>query len=135
MFLDREPYIRFWRPFYHRFGPIIRRGKNFLSEPKVGQARSIEQRLASLEVANQQTCSTLEQILISIVQDRQITTAVETLQKALAEGLATQTAQMNANNAIQWAAIERLLVSMIGTSIRQSPQGERIERTNSCHDL
>ena len=120
MFLDREPYIRLWRPFYQLFGPSIRRTKALFSDSKADHLQRIEQRLAALEAANQQACSALEQCLFSVVQDRQINEAVDLLQKAIADGFASQTAEISANNAAQWAALETLLVAVMGNSTRSA---------------
>jgi hypothetical protein len=145
MFLDREPYIRIWRPIYRRFGPTIRQGRNLFTDPKAEQLRRIEQRLdndptaeqlrhieqrlAGLEVGYQQSFSTLEQVLFAVVQDK-INTAVDLLQKTLSDGLGAQTAQLSTNNAAQWAALEQLLVAVMGSSTRQSLDADGIYGTS-----
>jgi hypothetical protein len=162
MFLDRDPYIRVWRPIYQRLGPAIRRVRVLFSDPKAEQLKRIELRLAGLEAAAQQSCSALEQVLVAVVQDRRVNAALEMcsqnaaqwrvlersleqvlvavvqdrrtdaavalLEKAFAEGLAAQTAQVSSHNAAQWTALEQLVIAVMGSSTRQSLDSSQMYR-------
>jgi hypothetical protein len=119
MFLDREPYIRFWRPTYQVLGPTIRRVKGLIGVTPAAQAvqaapsSSVEERIAALEASNRQLWAALEQALLSALATSETLTPDE-FRKTLDDALAAQTAQLSAANAAQWAAIEKLLVAALG---------------------
>lgn len=80
MFLDREPYIRYWRPTYEIFGPFLRAVKSsasamgalFLSRSSK-QSASMNAHIAKLQADHQVLYAALEQLLLSMVADRQAT--------------------------------------------------------------
>jgi hypothetical protein len=127
MFVDREPYIRYWRPFYERYGPLIRRIRGIVPgagapHPDVvpdraskGRTPNIDQRLAALEASNQQINAALEQVLLALMA-RRAETALDELRSVLVANFAAQSAQTSD----QWGAIERLIIAIVGASTRES---------------
>jgi hypothetical protein len=128
MFLDREPYIRLWRPFYFRFGGTIRRLKLIVAGPVRGQQDlgRIEQRLSAIEAQNQQTAAALEQLMLAIINDRGLNSLTASIEKSLADQLSGHTARLTAANDAQWQAIERLLIAALGSSARHSLAAEQM---------
>ncbi len=114
-FLDRDPYFRFWRPIYSVLGPLIRRCKAFVSG---GEQVKIdyEQRLAALETAQKQNAELLEQVLVTILADRQFPRAIEEIRAIFVDELSRHAARVLSVNADQWAAIERLMVAVANNS-------------------
>ena len=118
MFLDREPYIRYWRPAYRVLGPFIRQVKGILASKQPNNKISqIEIRLARLEVSQQEFQAAIEQLLLSVIKDRR---SPEELKGVIQHEMAT----LAAGNAAQWEAIEQLLVASMGVSSRRSSSME-----------
>jgi hypothetical protein len=112
MFLDREPYIRYWRPAYRVLGPFIRPVKGILVRNRPNKLSEIENRLARLEASQQEFQAAIEQLLLSVIKDRR---SPEELKGVIQNEMAT----LAAGNAAQWEAIEQLLVASMGVSSRR----------------
>jgi hypothetical protein len=117
MFLDREPYIHYWRPIYGVIGPFtrpirlwFRHGGRVRSTSR--ELDSIQARLGELEAADRNLWKALEETLLAALAAQQTTPDV--LRSVLEEALAIQTAQIAAANAAHWAAIEKLLIAAMG---------------------
>jgi len=121
MFVDREPYIRLWRPTYRVLGPVIRWVKSVLSGVRPSSPRRcrIEARLADFQASQQQFQTVLEQILVGALSDRQVANALANLESRLA-AMQEQAAR---ENAAQWAAIEQLLIAFMGSASRGTTAG------------
>jgi hypothetical protein len=125
MFLDREPYIRLWRPTYRVFGPLIRKVKALFTALTPGrtadQLASLQALVAKLSADQELLCSTLGQVAATVAAiDRQLhalaTEQLPTL--ATKQQLAEKHDQLTAQNLAQWTAIENLLVSFMANSSR-----------------
>ena len=82
MFLDEEPYIRFWRPTYRVLRPVIRPVKavvvGFFNLLPTGGSRHIariEAQIARLESSHQAFYAMVEQVLAASLSDRQTQTS------------------------------------------------------------
>lgn len=137
MFLDREPYILFWRPTYRVLGPAIRSVKAvLLGGPRFSSGRraAIESRISGLEATQSQFQTGLEQIIIAALADRQVSNALTNLESRLAEmqeraaaALESRLTEMQERtareNAAQWAALEQLLTAFMGSASRSTTAG------------
>lgn len=117
MFLDREPYIRFWRPTYRVFGPLIRKVKALFTALIPGrtadQLASLQALIAKLTADQELFYSTLGQVAATVAaMDRQLH------ELATKQQLAEKHDQLAAQNLAQWTAIEHLLVSFMANSSR-----------------
>lgn len=90
MFLDREPYIRVWRPVYKVFGPLIRGTKLFILDltelfpsRTANHLAEISAHIAKIETDHQKLYSTVEQVLLSILADRQIAATLGAIEERL----------------------------------------------------
>jgi hypothetical protein len=130
MFLDREPYIRWWRPTYRVLGPAIRSVKSVVQPGSLFRGRvPIEGRLADLEAAQHQFQTALEQMIIATMADRQVLNALTNLESRLAE-MRERTTQ---ENEAQWAALEQLLSAFMGGAGRAHAGRGPIELLAKTH--
>jgi hypothetical protein len=129
MFLDREPYIRYWRPAYRVLGPVLRPSKGALLgfaglfTGRSGRAiQRIDTRLAAMEAAQQQFYSALEQVLLSSFADRQVNQAIESIERRLTviEG------QLGPGAAVRWDSVEQLLIGFLTTVNRNAENNEAL---------
>jgi hypothetical protein len=128
-FLDREPYIWFWRPTYRVFGSLIRECKVLISGAERTEP-DYESRIARIEAAQRQTSELLEQVLITVLADRQVPRAMEEMQAIFASALSKHAAEVSATNAAQWAAIEQLILALMGNSDRCQTAGNNDHASN-----
>lgn len=108
MFLDRDPYIRYWRPTYRVFGPVIRMVKGFFIALVPGRTAN---ELASLRIAVAKL--SVDQELLSSTL-RQVAATLAAIEQQLPE----RHDQLTAQTMAQWTAIEHLLVSFMANSSR-----------------
>ena len=116
-FLDRKPFIWFWRPTYRVVGPFIRRCKELIFSG-VQLDKEYDARLAALETGQRQTALFLEELLTTILSDRQIPREIEEMHAVFTSALSKHAAEIAATNAAQWNAIEQLLLALMGNSDR-----------------
>ena len=123
MFLDREPYIRYWQPTYRVLGPFIRpvkqavlRVRGIVFGGNTEQLRNIDARLVAMELSQQRFHSAMEQIVLSALADRQTHNAVLDIDQRLAE----LKSQLAAANSAQWQEIEQLVLAWMGSSNRSA---------------
>lgn len=114
-FLDRDPYIRLWRPTYRLIGPWIRTCKSLI-RPPTAIPQDFGNRLLMLEEAHRETRTLLEQLLITILSERHNRHSIEDMQDVVTTALSRHSAEVAAANAAQWAAIERLILALMSNS-------------------
>jgi hypothetical protein len=112
-FLDRAPYLWLWRPTYRVLGSWIRECKALITSGDRIEAQ-FETRFARIEAAQRETSELLEQLVVTMLGDRQIPRALEEMQVLLASELSKHAAETSA----QRAAIEQLLLAHSGNTNR-----------------
>jgi hypothetical protein len=116
-FLDRAPCVWFWRPIYRVFGSSIREWKALITSGEQIEAQ-VESRFAKIEATQRETVELLEQVVCTMLGDRQIPRAVEEMRAVLASELSKHAAEAAATNAAQCAAIEQLVLALKDNSNR-----------------
>jgi hypothetical protein len=96
-FLDRAPYIWLWRPTYRAFGSWIRECKALITGGDRLEAQ-FEMRFAKIEATQRETSELLEQLVLTMLGDRQIPRAMEEMQALLESQLFKQGAETSATN-------------------------------------
>jgi hypothetical protein len=113
MFLDREPYIQYWRPIYHVIGPFTRFAKALITsisglflERTANRLSSVELRLVEIESLQRELQKSQAQFhkMIERLIDLQLEIAAK---------------EANARKA-EWGGLERLLMAFMGSSSRES---------------
>lgn len=123
-FLDRPPYIWFWSPTYRVFGSWIRACKALVNNRKeIEQER--ERRFARIEAVQRETSELLEQLVVTMLGDRQVPRAIEEMGAVLASEHKKHEAETCTANAAQWAAIEQLVLARMA-----NPSSTQIDRNN-----
>lgn len=75
-------------------------------------------RFAKIEATQRETSELLEQLVITMLGDRQVPRAMEEMRALLASELSRHTAETSATNAAQRTAIEQLILVYTGNSNR-----------------
>jgi len=96
-FLDRAPWIWLWRPTYRFFGAWIRECKALITSDDQRDAQ-LEMRFAKIEATQRETSDLLEQLVVTMLADRQIPRAVEEVQALLAPELSKHAGETSAAN-------------------------------------
>lgn len=91
-FLDRRPYIWFWRPTYSVFGSWIKECKALITNSNEIQLQH-EERFARIESAQRETSDLLEQLVVTMLGDRQVPRAIEEMRAVLASELSRHQAE------------------------------------------
>jgi hypothetical protein len=130
MFLDREPYIRYWRPTYRVIGPFTRFARSLtggigglLLAGMTDRLRSVELRLAEIE-SRQREFQKSQAEIESRQREFQKSQAefhkmIERLLQFSDLQLRNAAMETDARKA-EWGALEHLLIAFIGTSSRES---------------
>jgi hypothetical protein len=117
-FLDRPPYIWFWSPTYRVFGSWIRACKALVTNSNEIEQEH-ERRFARIEAAQRETSELLEQLVVTMLGDRQVPREIEEMRAFLASELTKHEAETCTATAAQWAAIEQLILARIANPSTQ----------------
>jgi ABC-type transporter Mla subunit MlaD len=121
MFLDREPYIRFWRPTYRVIGPSIRRVKALFAALVPGRTAKIMGQVAASVAATEQQLASLQALVVKL------SAAQERLSPILGQVAGTvaatkqQLAEMHNQTAKQLAGLQALVTQLSAEQERISP--------------
>jgi len=138
-FLDRPPFIWFWRPTYRVLGSWIRECKAFITSSNEIELRH-ERRFDRIEAAQRETSELLEQLAVTMLGDRQVPRAIEEMRAVLASELSKHAAETSTANAAQWAAIEQLVLARLanangGQTARKNHHASTIESAPSAGEI
>lgn len=97
---------------YRVLGPLLRPLRHSKRAPTYPD---YESRFAALEDGQRHISLALEQLLLTLLSDRQIPRAIEELRASLASELATQAADISAANAAHWSGVEHQIMKLIGS--------------------
>jgi hypothetical protein len=114
-FLDRTPYIWLWRPTYRVFGSWIRECKAWITRADRIEAQ-FETRCAKIEAMQREMSGLLEQVLVTMLGDRQVPRAIEEMQALLASELSKHAAETSAASAAERISIEQFMLVHTGNS-------------------